>query len=178
MDGNSQSALDRSKSQNKFARPQAGASGSIMETDVKLVVGMVMGSLFHGNGIQQIVQMVQKAGQNAPQAVAHAILTGVVQARHMLEQNNMPVDNKVWVAPGGVVQQLVVEVCKILASTLGQQFLSKDFMSATSQTIIQAMQQQDKSQQAAPTDEAEPMEESPEAEAQEGQGLMAPTGGM
>ena len=67
MDGSSQAALDRSNSRT----PSKEGSNSL-QVDTKLVVGMVLGSMFHEDGIQQIVQMVQQAGNDAPAAAAHA----------------------------------------------------------------------------------------------------------
>ena len=149
----SQAAPDRSNSQ--------------LQTDTKLVVGMVLGSMFHDNGVQQIIQMVQQAGNDAPAAAAHAIYVGLAQARHALEQQGIPVDSKIWVMDGGVLNQLVIEIGKILASSLGPQFASKQFLAATAQAVLQIMQQQESGNQ--PQPDAAP--------AQAG-GLAAPQGGM
>lgn len=169
MAGSSQAALDRSNSRT----PSKEGSNSL-QVDTKLVVGMVLGSMFHEDGIQQIVQMVQQAGNDAPAAAAHAIYVGIAQARHALEQQGMPVDDKVWVMKGGVLNQLVVEVGKILASTLGPQFASGQFMNAVTQAVIQIMKQQEAG---AGDDESSEAPDDETSEQPQG-GLVAPQGGM
>lgn len=174
MAGNSQARPAQSPQSSRSSASSSLPKGSPLATDTKLVVGMVMGSLFHGQGIQELIQMIKQAGPDAPNAAAHAILTGIVQARQMLEQNNMPVDNSIWVSKGGVVNQLVTEVGKILASTVDPMFVSPEFLSATAKAIVQQMQQQDNKRQAPTSPGPQEAEMPPE----QPKGLAAPMGGM
>lgn len=180
MDGNSKAGLPQDSSQ---AAPNRGNSQmsagnnplqKTLQTDTQLVVGMVLGSMFHDGGVQQIIQMVQQAGNDAPAAAAHAIYVGIAQARHALEQQGIPVDDKIWVMKGGVLNQLVAEVGKLLASALGAQFASRDFLAATAQAVVQIMKQQEQGE-AEESSEEESAETPDEEAVEDGQGgLLAP----
>jgi len=142
-----------------------------LQVDTSLVVNMVLGSMFHENGMAQVVQMVREAGKDAPAAAAHAIYVGLAQARHALEQRGIPIDNRVWTSRNGALSQVVAEVGKALAASLGKQFLSPQFLTATAQAVMQIMREQEAGTQQLPPEQPQSVEEGAPS------GLLAPIGG-
>lgn len=142
-----------------------------LQVDTSLVVNMVLGSMFHENGMAQVVQMVREAGKDAPAAAAHAIYVGLAQARHALEQRGIPIDNRVWTSRNGALSQVVAEVGKALAASLGKQFLSPQFLTATAQAVMQIMREQEAGAQQLPPEQPQSVEEGAPS------GLLAPIGG-
>lgn len=176
MDGNSQALLTRQAAPDRSGSQMSAGNNPLqkaLQTDTQLVVGMVLGSIFHDGGVQQIIQMVQQSGNDAPAAAAHAIYVGIAQARHALEQQGIPVDDKIWVMKGGVLNQLVAEVGKLLASALGQQFASNGFMTATAQAVVQIMKQQEQGSMQEGSPEEETAESPDEEDAEDMQGGLA-----
>jgi len=142
-----------------------------LQVDTSLVVNMVLGSMFHENGMAQVVQMVREAGKDAPAAAARAIYVGLAQARHALEQRGIPIDNRVWTSRNGALSQVVAEVGKALAASLGKQFLSPQFLTATAQAVMQIMREQEAGTQQLPPEQPQSVEEGAPS------GLLAPIGG-
>lgn len=112
--------------------------------DAVLATNMVLGSIYHGDGINKLMSLVKSAGpKNAPMAVAHGLYASIATARHQLEKNQMPVDSTVWTSKGGVVDRVVNDAAGLVASNFGAQFNSPQFKTATKNALLQAMHQQE-----------------------------------
>lgn len=105
--------------------------------DVKLVTSMVMNAIFHDK--DRMLEFVQKNQNDPVNAAAHSIFIDMVHARQALAKAHLPVDGKIWIAKGGVLDNVVMQVGGLLASNFGKQFASPDFIKAVKQTIVGLM---------------------------------------
>lgn len=184
MAGNSQGKLARGAAPSGLVAPQKQGPSkeelAVVKNDAKLVSDMVLGSVFNGEGINQLLQVAQGAGENMPAAIAHALFMNISQARNALMKNQLPVDGRVWTAKGGVVDRVILDTAEVLASNLGEQFVEPRFRGAVRQELLGLMAQEEEGAMAAQeAPQGPPMEQGmpPEAMPPEGAG-MAPPGLM
>jgi hypothetical protein len=135
--------------------------------DATLIAGLVLTPLYKNpQMIQGLVKVVQGAGQAGPApAIAHAIFALISKARNMLIQQKLPVDPRAWLAPGGAIDKIIMDIGGLLQSILGPQFLDKTLGQNIKREVIKIMQQEkahaiasaqqpdDESAESAPDDE-------------------------
>lgn len=151
-------------------------AGNPLKGDAQMVSNMVVGSFLNGDMMQQLMGVVQGAGENVPAAVAHAVFMNISQAREALNRNQIPIDDRIWVAKNGVLDTVVRDVSELIASNMGDQFATPEFGEAVKQELVGIMQEEEAgAAQGAPMQEGMapqgmPMGMPPEA----AQGLAAP----
>jgi hypothetical protein len=143
MDGNMQGLMAPAQ-----AAPEEDLAPAM--EDAKLVSNMVMGAIFNEQGVDQLMKVAQGAGQNMPAAIAHALFLPLSGARDSIERAQFPVDTRVWTAKGGVVDRVIKDTAELLASNMGDQFVSPQFMSATKRELLSIMEQEEAAAQQAP----------------------------
>lgn len=87
-------------------------------TDLKMVVGLIGNALLSKAGIAQLHGLMSQA-KDPTGLMAHIIYHAVSQVHEQLIKKNLKVSNKIWIARGGVVDQAIAEVAKVLAGMSG-----------------------------------------------------------
>jgi hypothetical protein len=166
-------------STNKKGMTPAQKKGAIK--DATLIAGLVLTPLYkQPQMVQGLVKVVQGAGQAGPApALAHAIFALISKARNMLIQQKLPVDPRAWLAPGGAIDKIIIDIGGLLSSVLGPQFLDKTFGQNVKKEIIKIMHQEKSAAiaSAQPQDD-ESAEPAPDDEAAEGEAGPPQAGGL
>ena len=156
------------------------------KADLKLVVNMLMNAVF--NDKDRLLEWVQKNQNDPVGATAHAIFVDMVHARSALNKAQLPIDGRIWIAKGGVLDNVVMQVAQLLASNFGKQFASPDFIKGVKNALVELMHQHETSAggrgMPEPEPQGEPMGEAPDGDESPmpeddgmGGGLLAPMQG-
>lgn len=162
------------------------ADKKAIHSDAQLLAGMVLTPLYKNpNGIQNLTKMVTSS-QDPADALAHGLFVLMSQARNAAVKSKLPISNKAWLANGGAVDKVIIDVGGLLASTAGPQFVDKKFGMNVKADLIKIMHDEERSA-GGKGDPNHPDNQMPEeqptpddAQAQmapEGQGLAAPPEG-
>jgi hypothetical protein len=151
--------------------------------DATLIAGLVLTPLYKNpQMIQGLVKVVQGAGEGGPAPpLAHAIFAMISGARNRLIKENLPIDPRAWLAPGGAIDKIIMDIGGLLQSVVGPQFVDKTFGQNVKRELIKIMKQekdaatsQNQDQEPDPNDPNEAAEGEPQG--QPPQGLLM--GGM
>lgn len=142
--------------------------------DTQIAAGMCAAALLSDQGLQALKQVVEGANDPA-QAIAHVIFMALDKVRQKLAEKGIKIDDRIWIAGGGVLDRVLFEVAGALYGILGyQQIANSQFVHSIKEGVLDLMQDhEDGVQEQGP-------EEAPQQESQESpNGLMAPiSGGM
>lgn len=157
-----------------------------LKLDAELGKNLILGSIFQdGSKIEKLIAVVQHAGPQGPQALAQALFIDFQHAKQAIIKNQLPIDPRAWSAAGGVIDQVVKDVCQLVASKLGPEYISPKFMIGVKGFLMKALHDDETGsggpgsshvmaeQQPPMPPEAEPPQEAPE----QPQGLAAPQQG-
>lgn len=116
------------------------------KTDIQMAGTLTAAGLLSDQGLQSLQQVLQGASDPAA-AVGNAVFMALSKVREKLEQNDMSIDDKLWVAKGGVLDRVLFEVITALKAILGfQQADSAEFAGAVKNSVMQLMQQESEGQ--------------------------------
>jgi len=159
-----------------------------VHSDAELLAGMVLTPLYKNpNGIQSLTKMVTSS-QDPADALAHSLFILMSQARNAAMKSKLPISNKAWLANGGAVDKVIIDVGGLLASTAGPQFVDKKFGMNVKADLIKIMHDEEvsaggKGDPSHPDNQPQEDDEMPAGGdenappmAPEGQGLAAPQG--
>ena len=117
--------------------------------DIKLAAGLVVSALLSDQGVQQMQNLLQGA-KNPVMVVSHMIFMAITQVHHRLEAKGMDLDSRIWMAQGGVLDRVLVEVMTFLATALKWQIAGNgQFVNDVKETIIELMKKDDDTNTAA-----------------------------
>lgn len=112
-------------------------------TDIQVAGSLVVAGLLSDEGLQALQQVLQGA-KDPVAAVGNAVFMALGKVRDKLEEQGMAIDDKLWVAKGGVLDRVLFEVIAILKTVLGfEQAGTAEFASALKGSVIQLMEQED-----------------------------------
>ena len=144
-------------------------------TDVQIAAGLTTAGLLSDEGLGAMEQVVGGAS-NPAAAIGNAVFMALSKVREKLDQQGIPIDDKLWIANGGVLDRVLFEVCATLKAVLGFEPAGEQgFSGEVKSTVIQLMEDEDNGQspeQGAPTMEQMPAEEVPMQQAPQGNGLL------
>lgn len=161
--------------------------GKSAKLDTQIAAGLTMAGLSSDQGLQSIQQVLQGATDPA-QAIAHVVFMAIEKVKNKLEQQGMAVDDRVWMASGGVLDRVLFEIVGLLYGVIGfEQAADPKFVASLKQAIVDLMSQADTdagvSEEVGETtpDDEETEGEMPQGGAPRGllsAGGMPPNGGM
>ena len=112
-------------------------------TDIQVAGSLVVAGLLSDEGLQALQQVLQGA-EDPVAAVGNAVFMALGKVREKLEEQGMSIDDKLWVAKGGVLDRVLFEVIAILKTVLGvEQAGTAEFASALKGSVIELMEQED-----------------------------------
>lgn len=112
-------------------------------TDISVAAGLTAAGLLSDEGLQALGQVLQGASDPAS-AIGHAVFMALSKVRDKLESEGMSIDDKLWVAKGGVLDRVLFEVASVLVAVLGfQDAANPQFVQQLKQSVIQLMEQED-----------------------------------
>jgi hypothetical protein len=108
------------------------------------------------------LQQVLQGANDAPQAIAHVLFMFVMQVKDKMEQQGMPVDDKVWLASGGALDRILFDTVGILAGVLGfKEAGNPEFVHALKDAVVSMMLDSDSQSEAAPDADEQGMQAGP-----------------
>jgi hypothetical protein len=138
------------------------------KVDTQVAAAMTTAALISDQGIQSVSQVL-KGAKDPVQALAHVIFMALGKVREMLQQKGLKIDDKVWIAGGGVLDRVMFELMTVLVGVVGyKQAGDPTFVHDVKDAVLQLMQQDDE-QGESPQEE---QGESPEQEQQEPEQLQ------
>jgi len=145
--------------------------------DTQVAAGLVAAGLISDQGIQAMSQVLQ--GANDPvQALAHVIFMAIGKVREKLDQKGMKIDDKVWIAGGGVLDRVMFEVMGVLIAVVGyKQASDPKFVHDVKMGVLDLMHDDDEQGENPQEEQGESPEQEqqePEQSQQAGPGLGAP----
>jgi len=131
------------------------AEQSRQATDVQVAGSLVVAGLISDEGLQALQQVLQGA-QDPVAAVGNAIFMALSKVREKLDEQGMSIDDKLWIANGGVLDRVLFEVISVLKIVLGfEQAGTAEFASSLKNSVVQLMQQEESgAQEQGPPQEA------------------------
>lgn len=112
-------------------------------TDIQMAGSLVVAGLLSDEGLQSLQQVLQGA-KDPVAAVGNAVFMALSAVRDKLDQQGLSIDDKLWVAKGGVLDRVVFEVLVVLKEVLGvQEANSPEFAAGLKDTIMQLMAQEE-----------------------------------
>lgn len=148
--------------------------------DTQVAAGMVTAGLISDEGIQAMQQVLQGANDPA-QAIAHVIFMAMSKVREKLIQNKIPVDPKVWIAGGGVLDRVIFEVMGVLFAVMQFKDASNSqFVHSVKEAVLDLMQDEQDSMESGQPQEPDNDQDDMSQQQQMGQmppqGMMVPQG--
>lgn len=139
--------------------------GDHAKQDTQIAAGLATAGLLSDQGLQAMTQVLQGA-KDPVQALAHVIFMALSKVRQKLIQKGIKIDDKVWIAGGGVLDRVMFEVMTALVGILGyKQAGDATFVHNVKEAVLDLMNsEEEQSEQGSDNEEAE---ESPEEEASE-----------
>lgn len=110
-----------------------------VKNDIDLATNLVMGPFFTPEGMNELFQVVQQAGQDLPGAIAHILYTHFDQAKQVIQKNDLNISNNSWAPKGGVIDRVIVQVLALLATKLGDQFANPRLSGAVRDALMQIL---------------------------------------
>ena len=111
--------------------------------DLDMVMGLIGNSLLSDQGIQQIKQLMSQA-KDPTGVMAQLVFHAVSQVHDQLIAKGLKVSSKIWVARGGVVDQTIAEVAKLISSINNNpDIINQNILEQTRQQVIQLLQAQE-----------------------------------
>lgn len=83
--------------------------------DLDFVMGLIANSLLSDDGIKQMQGLMGQA-KDPTGVLAQIIYHAISHVHDVLQQKDMKVSNKIWIARGGVVDQSIAEVTKLISA--------------------------------------------------------------
>lgn len=113
-------------------------------TDLDLVSGLIGNALLSDDGISQVKTLMTQA-KDPVGVMAQVGYHAIGGVKDKLAQKGMDVSNKIWTARGGVVDQTVAEIAK-LVGTVGKspQVLSHKVLEGTRDQILDMFHDEEK----------------------------------
>lgn len=128
----------------RYANGDTGANQN--KTDIQMAGTLTAAGLLSDEGLQSLQQVLQGASDPAA-AVGNAVFIALSKVREKLEQNEMSIDDKLWIAKGGVLDRVLFEVITALKAVLGFEAAgSGEFAAAVKDSVMQLMQQESEGQ--------------------------------
>lgn len=125
--------------------PKKEINKKSIASDAELLAGLVLTPLYKNpDGISNLSKMVSKS-QDPADALAHGLFMLMSKVRNTVAQQKLPIDNRAWLANGGAVDKVIIDVGGLLASTAGPQFVDKEFGKNVKMDIMKIMHQEEKS---------------------------------
>lgn len=136
-------------------------------TDISVAAGLTVAGLLSDEGLKSLGGVLQGAADPAA-AIANAVFMTLSTVREKLEQNGMPIDDKLWVTKGGVLDRVLYEVVNVLAAVMGfEQAGDPKFVDSLKRNVIALMEKED-------AGGGMPQEEAPMPPQEQQGGLMGP----
>src|SRR5689334_6820890 len=111
--------------------------------DVHIAAGLALHALMDDKGMESLGQLLQGAKDHV-QALAHGIFMIVSQVRQQLQQKGISIDSRVWIASGGVLDQVIGNLGAVVAGVFGlDDAATPEFAQAVKKAVVQLMQQED-----------------------------------
>lgn len=123
----------------------AGTDKKAVANDASLLAGMVLTPLYKNPQMVDQLVKVMASANDPPNALAHSLFSMISQARNAIMQAKIPVSGKAWLADGGAIDKVIIDVGGLLASNGAHQFVDKRFGIQTKQDLIKIMHQEETS---------------------------------
>lgn len=119
--------------------------------DIQIAAGMVTIGLLNDQGLQAIQQVLH--GANDPvQALAHVIFMAISKVKQELQKRDIKIDDKVWIAGGGVLDRVLFEVMMVLTTALQfQQAQDSKFVASVKGAVLDLMHDDDQNSESIAT---------------------------
>lgn len=112
-------------------------------TDIQMAGSLVIAGLLSEQGLQALQQVLQGA-KDPVAAIGNAVFMALSVVRDKLDQQGLSIDDKLWVARGGVLDRVVFEVLVVLKEVLGvQEAKTPQFAAGLKESIMQLMTQEE-----------------------------------
>ncbi len=110
-------------------------------TDIQVAGGLTVAGLLSDEGLQALQGVLQGASDPAA-AVANAVFMALSKVREQLDERGVAINDKLWIANGGVLDRVIFEVCSVLRAVFGfEQAGSEQFVSALKEEVLALMAQ-------------------------------------
>ena len=78
--------------------------------DIQVAGSLVAAGLISDEGLRALMQVL-KGAQDPAMAIGNAVFMAISKVREKLDQNGMSVNDKLWMAKGGILDRVLFEVC-------------------------------------------------------------------
>lgn len=113
--------------------------GKEVAMDAQIAAGMISAGLLSKDGMEQLQTVVQGA-KDIPSAMAHAIFQVMSTVAVQLENKGMEIDDRAWVAGGGVLDKVMYDVTNVLVEAFGvKEAATKEFIERMRGEIVDLM---------------------------------------
>lgn len=106
--------------------------------DIKTAHGMLGSMLLEPEGEQAVVKALSSS--NPPKMLAMFLIQGIEMIQKHSMETDTPLDPRIWLAEGGVVDELMAEIAEIAADN-GVPFRIAEMLPAIKQSIVPLMQE-------------------------------------
>ena len=111
--------------------------------DIQVAGSLAVAGLLSDEGLQALQGVLQGAADPVA-AVANAIFMALSKVREKLDSQGLSINDKLWVAKGGVLDRVLFEVCATLKAVLGfEDAASPQFAGALKQGVMDLMRQEE-----------------------------------
>lgn len=110
--------------------------------DIQVAGSLVVAGLISDEGLRALMQVL-KGAQDPAMAIGNAVFMAISKVREKLDQNGMSVNDKLWMAKGGILDRVLFEVVGVVKAVLGFEAAgSPQFAQAVKQAVVSLMQQE------------------------------------
>lgn len=110
--------------------------------DIQVAGSLVAAGLISDEGLRALMQVL-KGAQDPAMAIGNAVFMAISKVREKLDQNGMSVNDKLWMAKGGILDRVLFEVVGVVKAVLGFEAAgSPQFAQAVKQAVVSLMQQE------------------------------------
>ena len=106
--------------------------------DIKTAHGMLGSMIFEPEGEQAVVKALSSS--NPPKMLAMFLIQGIEMIQKHSMETDTPLDPRIWLVEGGVVDELMAEIAEIAADN-GVPFRIVEMLPAIKQSIVPLMQE-------------------------------------
>lgn len=129
--------------------------------DIQVAGSLVAAGLISDEGLRALMQVL-KGAQDPAMAIGNAVFMAISKVREKLDQNGMSVNDKLWMAKGGILDRVLFEVVGVVKAVLGFEAAgSPQFAQAVKQAVVSLMQQESEQAGAGATPQARQPVQSP-----------------
>jgi hypothetical protein len=139
------------------------------EQDIKTAHGMLGSMILEPEGEQAVVKALSSS--NPPKMLAMFLVQGIEMVQRRSMGTDTPLDPRIWLANGGVVDELMAEVAEV-ASDNGVPFRIAEVLPATKQALVPLLQERGSQLKGEFEGQQQQQPSSPQAN------MAAPTGAM